>query len=378
MPGLLADPFRPFFLGATLFALFAVPVWIWVFVSAPPEMSGFDAYAWHIHEMLFGYLGAVLTGFLFTAIPNWTGRLPLRGPVLGLLALLWLAGRLAVAAWPGHPGAAVVDIAFLLVIACFAWREILAGRNWRNAPICLLVSLLAVANLLFWLPAAGDVGWRLGLGVAALLIALVGGRIVPSFTRNWLAKRDASSLPVPFGTYDKLCLLALAVAFVAWIIEPFANWTGALMMAASALHFVRLLRWRPWLTVVEPLLLVLHLGYGWLILAMLLMGCAILGFGGIQPTAALHALSVGAVGTMTLGVMARATLGHSGRALTADRGTTVIIGAITLSALLRVAAPNLPMAYDTVIVASGLAWCVAFGLFVAVYGPILSDLENGD
>jgi len=369
---ILADPFRPFFLGAALFALIAIPLWLWVYLAGPDLFSAaVDPRAWHIHEMLFGYLAAVLAGFLFTAIPNWTGRLPLHGTGLALLVLLWIAGRVVMAIMPAAWWAAVIDCAFLVAIALLAWREILAGRNWRNAPICFLVSLFAAANILMHIPATTAWGERLGLAVAAVLIGLVGGRITPSFTRNWLAKRETSVLPTPFGAYDKICLLALVAAFVVWIVAPDTWVAGALLVIAAAGHAVRLARWRPWLVVREPLLIVLHVGYGWLVLSLMLMGAASLGLAGIEPTSALHALAVGAVGTMTLGVMARATLGHTGGALTADTASTVMFAAISVAALLRVAAPQLPAAYEAAIIGSGLAWCLAFGLFVIRFGPIL-------
>ena len=369
---IVADPFRPFFLGAAMFAVLAVPLWIWMFLAGPPMPANFDPRAWHIHEMLFGYLAAVVAGFLFTAIPNWTGRLPLRGTPLGLLALLWLAGRLVVAVQPGTWWAGAVDSAFLVVIAALAWREILSGRNWRNAPICLLVSLFAAANILFHAMPGAGLAERLGLAVAAVLIGLVGGRVTPSFSRNWLVKREASSLPAPFGLYDKLALALLAAACLAWTVEPVGWLAGGLLLAAGIAHAVRLARWRPWLVIAEPLLLVLHVGVGWLALALLLMGGAALDLAGLAPTSALHALAIGAVGSMTLGVMARATLGHTGRALAADRASTAMFAAISLAALLCVLAPAWPSAYEAVLVASGLAWCLAFGLFITVYGPILT------
>jgi uncharacterized protein involved in response to NO len=369
----LAAPFRAFFLIAALFALVAIPLWTWMYLAAPVLPGALDPRAWHIHEMLFGYLGAVLAGFLFTAIPNWTGRLPLRGVGLGLVVLLWLAGRAVVPVLPGTAAAAIVDCAFLVVIAGLAWREIIAGRNWRNIPICLLVALFALANILFHVLEASGLGERLGLAVAALLIGLVGGRIIPSFTRNWLAKRGATRLPAPFGMYDKLAIVLLAAAFLAWIVAPFGQVAGGLLLATGAVHLVRLLRWRPGLVIGEPLLLVLHVGYAWLVVAALLMGCAALGLAGIDPPAALHALAIGAIGTMTLGVMSRATLGHTGRALTSDPATTAMFAAITVSALARVAVPFAPDYYDAAIQVSAFSWCLAFGLFVAVYGPILTS-----
>lgn len=375
--GLLADPFRPFFLGAALFALFAIPVWAWIFAAAPERLAGFDAFAWHRHEMLFGYLAAVLAGFLFTAIPNWTGRLPLRGGGLGLLFLLWLAGRAMVAFWPQAVVTAIVDSAFLVAIAGLAWREVVAGRNWRNAPICALVSLLALANVLSWLPTSHDIGWRLAMGLAALLIGLVGGRVTPSFTRNWLAKRDVPALPAPFGAYDKLCLLLLLVAVIAWTFLPESPVSGALLLAAGAAHLVRLARWRGWLTVIEPLLLILHIGYLWLVAALVLMGLSALGLGPLDVSASLHALGAGAIGTMTVAVMARAILGHTGRALVASPATTIMFAAIVLSALVRVAVPVLPMPYDAAITLAAMLWACAYGLFVACFGPMLMTNHRG-
>ena len=369
--GLLADPFRPFFLGASLFALFAVPLWAWLYAAAPESLASFDAFAWHRHEMLFGYLAAVLTGFLFTAIPNWTGRLPLRGGRLGLLFVLWLVGRTMVALWPEALITAVVDCAFLVVIAGLAWREVIAGRNWRNAPICGVVSLFALANILSWLPSTHDFGWRLAMGLAALLIGLVGGRVTPSFTRNWLAKRDAPALPAPFGLYDKVCLLLLFGAVAAWSFAPASPVSGALLLLAGATHAARLARWRGWLTVAEPLLVVLHVGYLWLVVALLLMGLAALDLGPLDASASLHALAVGAIGTMTMAVMARAILGHTGRPLAASPAMTIMFAAIILSALVRVTAPALPIPYDGAIALASLLWVCAYGLFVACFGTML-------
>src|SRR5690606_36926314 len=174
-----------------------------------------------VHEMLFGYLGAVIAGFILTAIPNWTGRLPLSGTPLALLALLWLAGRLATAFVSAPLAAAVIDLSFPVALAWAVWRGILAGRNWRNAPVALTLTLLALANGLHHAEAAGllheGLASRLALSVAAMLMALVGGRIVPSFTRNWLVKRGARALPASFGLLDKAALAATAAALTAWI-----------------------------------------------------------------------------------------------------------------------------------------------------------------
>ena len=369
---LFSDPFRPFFLLAGLQAALAVPLWLLMMSGAADWPMAFDPLAWHVHEMLFGFLAAVLTGFLFTAIPNWTGRLPLRGGGLAALAVLWLAGRIAVAAPIGVLPAGILDCAFLIAVAALAWREVLAGRNWRNAPICLLVSLFAAANILFHIGETQAWGERIALAVAALLIGLVGGRVVPSFTRNWMAKRQATSLPVPFGRFDRVCLGLLVVALLAWLVVPEAEATGWGLLAVALLHLVRLLRWRGWSSLAEPLVTVLHLGYLWLVAALALIGLAIVWPEILAMTAALHALSAGAVGTMTLAVMTRASLGHGGRPLTAGPATIAIYLLVTLGAALRVLAPELPFDYVVVLGVAAALWSGAFALFVIAYGPMLA------
>lgn len=191
-------------------------------VELPSHLAGRD---WHVHEMVFGYVAAVLAGFLLTAIPNWTGRLPVTGVPLALLAGLWLAGRIAMAVSATAPEAgAAVDAAFPVVLALVAWREVLTGRNMRNLPVCIALSLFALASIAFHVTAFADLdrgcAERGALAVIAMLICLIGGRIVPSFTRNWLAKRDATALPAPFGTVDKAALMATAAAVAAWAAAP--------------------------------------------------------------------------------------------------------------------------------------------------------------
>ncbi len=377
-PAFLERGFRPFFLGAAVFAGIAVP--LWVFLLSTPLAAG--ALLWHRHEMIFGYLGAVLAGFLLTAIPNWTGRLPVAGIGLALLFVLWCAGRLAMAFAAAHaPLAALIDIIFPLVLAALIWREVLAGGNWRNLPICGLVTLFALANLLFHLESlsyiATDYAQRLALAVAAMLIALVGGRVVPSFTRNWLAKRGSEQFPASFGVFDKAALLAAGVALVAWVAAPAGTGSGAFLILAGILHAVRLARWRGWCTGAEPLVLVLHTSYGWLVVSFFLMGLAVLWPDRVNPSAAVHALTSGAIGSMTVAVMSRATLGHSGRPLTANRITSGIYLLIGLGALLRVAASLLPGLYDALISISGVAWSGGFLLFVLGYGPMLLGRRAG-
>ena len=204
-PAILSYGFRPFFLLGSLFAGLAILFWLPLFYGILDTRSAFAPVDWHIHEMLFGYLAAVITGFLLTAIPNWTGRLPVQGPPLLALVLLWLAGRIAVffSGDIGWLAAAAIDCAFLLAVAAAAATEIVAGKNWRNLKVLAPVVVLLAANILFHAEAhhAGisDVGRRLAIGAAILLITIIGGRIIPSFTRNWLVRENPGRLPVPFS-----------------------------------------------------------------------------------------------------------------------------------------------------------------------------------
>lgn len=373
---ILQNGFRPFFLGGALYAALALWLWMAMLTGGLVLPAAFDPLAWHQHEMLFGYVAAVVAGFVLTAVPNWTGRLPIRGVPLAMLFGLWLAGRIAVAcsAWLGAPLAALVDVAFLACMSGLVLREIAAGRNWRNLPVATALALLALANALAHLePAAGlatgSIGHRLGIAVVLTLIGLIGGRVVPSFTRNWLAKRDAAP-PAPFGTPDKVALLALVIALLAWVIRPDAAVAGWLLVLAGVVHAVRLARWRGWRTTAEPLVLILHVGYAWLPLGLLLLGAQI-ALPGLGQLAALHALTAGAFGTMTLAIMTRASLGHTGRPLTAGGWTVAIYLAVVAGALLRVLSP-LFQDYRAALIAAAILWSGAFVLFAVVYGPMLS------
>ena len=335
----------------------------------------FDPVAWHIHEMLFGFVAAALGGFLLTAIPNWTGRQPLRGRLLGVLASVWLAGRIAV--WAGTvlgPGAtAAIDLTFTGALLLFAANEIVAARNWRNLPVVIGVSALFSANLLFHLSAAGladteEIAVRLAVGAMAFLLTLVGGRIVPSFTRNWFAQHSGPDIAAPMKAFDLAALAVTALALLAWVAGGSASHTGIALTAAGALNLARLARWRGWRAAAEPLVLVLHAGYLWLGLGLGLLGLSMLD-GPVPQTLALHVLTIGAMGTMTLAVMTRAILGHTGRDLRAGPGTAAIYGLAALAVLARVA---FELAIEPVLLwMTVAAWSLAFALFTALYGPML-------
>ena len=377
VPAFLTHGFRPFFLAAGLWSVSALLLWIVMFATGSTVPSRFDPLAWHIHEMLFGFVMAAVAGFLLTAIPNWTRRRPLSGAPLTLLTGLWLLGRISCLISALLPPwlAIVADLSFPLVLAGVATREIAAGRNHRNLPLIAAVTVLTIANLLMHLEAAGvalpaGLGWRLGLAAVIVLISVVAGRIVPSFTRNWLAKRQAVNLPVAPGGIDRAALGVLHVGLFAWVFLPECQPVGLILLLGAALNLWRLLRWCGGATAAEPLLLVLHVGYGWLVLGTALLGLAVIDVH-IPQNAAIHALTTGAVGTMTLAVMTRVTRGHTGRVLSADRATVAIYLLVNIAAIIRVVAAASEAWAMPLLVASAILWIGAFALFVLVYAPML-------
>lgn len=379
-PPLFSFGFRPFFLFSALFAGVAVPVWAAAFALGAP-LGGGDAMAWHAHEMIFGYTGAVIAGFLLTAIPNWTGRAPVMGWPLALLFGLWLAGRIAMA-WPDADGVApMVDALFLIVLAGAVWREILAGRNWKNLPVAGLLSAFAAANILWHLETAGvplsGIGQRLALATLAMLMALIGGRIIPSFTTNWMRKERRTPLPVPFSGLDKIALGLTGAALLAWIAAPFAQLSGMLLGVAGVGHVVRLARWGGWRTLAEPIVTILHIAYLWLAIALLLLAATILAPGLFAGASALHALTAGAVGQLTLAVMTRASRGHSGKPIVADAATIMVYGCIFTGALLRLVLPFTPLPYATGAAIAGSVWSLGMLVFAGAYGPMLLNRQPG-
>ena len=379
-PALFSFGFRPFFLGAGVWAALIMALWIVMLSGRLDLPTRFDPVGWHAHEFLFGYLGAVMAGFLMTAVPNWTGRMPLVGWPLAVLFALWLIGRVAVTVSALLPplAAPVADLAFPLALLAAMGREVVAGRNWRNLVVLGMLALFTLGNAAFHLDAlrggapAQGAGLRLGLGAAILLVALIGGRIIPSFTRNWLAKRGPGRLPTPPDRrFDKAALLALLGAVLLWITLPEAPLTAVALILAGGLHAVRLSRWAGDRCGAEPLVWVLHLAYGFVPLGALTLGGAILFPAALSPAVAQHLWMAGGIGLMTLAVMTRATRGHTGQALTASRGTTALYLAVTLAVLARLAAGLVPGSADLFLRLSALGWIAGFGGFALLYGGLL-------
>ncbi|MCR6670564.1 NnrS family protein [Devosia ginsengisoli] len=374
-PVIFSYGFRPFFLAAGLWGIAAMALWIGALAAGWEIGGSYGGPYWHAHEMLFGYSSAALAGFLLTAVPNWTGRLPVSGTPLVVLFAVWCAGRLALLAPDvlGLVPSIVIDAAFLPLLLATCAREIIAGRKWKDLKILAGILALAIANIGFHLLIAsgGDAGFanRLGVGAFVMLVSIMGGRVVPSFTRNWLVKRHAIDLPIPYNRFDTVALLAGLAALALWVALPGTIWTALACLVAGALHLVRLWRWRGWQSWDEKLVLVLHVGYAFVPLGFLAIAAAQLGW--TEPVASLHVFTVGAIGVMTLAIMSRATRGHTGLPLAASRVTASSYAALILAVLLRPLASVWPDYYTELLSATGLCWIVAFTLYVAEYGPVL-------
>ena len=377
-PALLSYGFRPFFLGGAIYAGLGILIWLPLFSGEVGIPTAFSPLDWHIHEMLYGYLPAVITGFLLTATPNWTGRLPLQGGHLAVLVTVWIAGRIAVCTSViiGPIASAAIDCLFLLLVFAATAREVIAGRNWRNLPAILIVLIFFTGNVAFHIEdceiGTAEFGARLGIAAAVALISLIGGRVIPSFTRNWLARENPGRLPIPFGRFDTAVLGVSSLALVLWIMAPTSVSTAALMLIASAGQTTRLGRWAGDRTLGDRLVLVLHVGYAFVPLGFALLAAAILVPQAVPFSAGIHAWTVGAIGTMTLAIMTRASLGHTGQPLKAGSLTQGIYVAIIAAAILRTAAAVLPEAMIWLLYIAGAAWIAAFWMFAAGYGPLLA------
>ena len=385
-PAILQYGFRPFFLLAGLWATIAVPLWIAHYAGYAVLPAGVDPAVWHQHEMLFGFVAAAVAGFILTAIPNWTGGLPVSGWRLALLVSAWIIGRAAFLVGDigdiGGPWiVAVADMAFLTALCATIARQLIAGRNWHNVPPFLMIFGLGAGNFLVHLDrvgmaTTGDRGILLAILMMVMLVTLIGGRVVPSFTRNWLVKRGIKTLPAPFGRFDKLVIGVLALFVASALAAPLGTATGVLGLVAGGLSAARLVRWRGYLVRGEPLIWVLHLGYGWLAVGVGMYGAAVLGLG-IGISAALHAITAGAFATMILGVATRASLGHTGRELVAGTGTTICFLAVSVSAIARISASYMGAGQLAALSVAAVAWTVAFGLFTVLYFPVFTGPRVG-
>jgi uncharacterized protein involved in response to NO len=368
--------FRPFFFGGAAWAVIALTLWIASLSGALVLPTALDPLAWHRHEMLFGFVGAIMAGFLLTAVPNWTGRLPIAGwPLAGLFGI-WGAARLALlfSGVVTIPVAAILDVGFFALLALLAAREVLESNN-RNFPVVGMIALFGLADAIDYLAVTRtiplpDLGWQIAVSIVIVLISLIGGRIIPSFTRNWLAKRGVrTGLPTQPGKFDLIVIAATAFALLAWLSGPATALIGIILLAAAALQLARWIRWRGYRTFADPLVLILHVGYAWLPIGLALLGLSLMG--AVPPSAAIHALTAGAMATMILAVMSRASLGHTARELKANAATILVYLLVTAGALLRVSASLRLIDYDLGIEVAGIVWGGALLLFVIAYAPVL-------
>ncbi len=385
----LGEGMRVFFLAAGLYALFSVAVWVWILVlqaagaTAPDLPFAAPPSLWHAHEMVFGYACAVLGGFFLTAVPSWTGEKSARAAFLTVLALLWLAGRLAVW-WSGALPTGLVaaaDLAFLPVLAARIAVQLVKRPKPQNLMFLALLALVWAGNLMVHLdwsdlwPGAAPRGLRVGLLAVASMIAVIGGRVIPAFTRNAMLRTGRETgLPVcrkPAEGAGIAAAILLPVCVALGLPDPALAMVALIAGLAQA---VRLAGWRGGWTLGQPILWGLHLAFAMLAAGYLALAASLAGMFG--ETAALHLTGIGAVGGMTLAMMTRAALGHTGRPLVAARPVALSYGLVALAALVRVAGGWWAGGggwYLGAMLVSGALWLLAFGLFVAVYWSILTQ-----
>ena len=373
----LSRGFRPFFLAAGAWAVIGMAIWPPFFAGQIEVPTAFSPVDWHAHEMIFGYVGAVVAGFLLTAIPNWTGRLPVAGVPLASLIASWAAGRVAVffSAEIGRVPAALIDAAFLAVFACVMAREVIAGHNRRNFKVIALVLTLSLDNIAFHLEderfGLAEMSTRAALGLIVMLILLVGGRVTPSFTNNWLARARLTERPAPFGKADAAILGLSAVTLALWVAAPESVATGALALLAGVANLWRLSRWRGLAARRDALVFVLHAGFFFAAAGFLVAGAGALWPSRIAYAAGVHVWAVGAVGVMTLAMMTRATLGHSGRALVASKATQFAYLCVVVALAARLTMAFAPQFARPMMDLAAGAWILAFATFLFIYAPIL-------
>jgi uncharacterized protein involved in response to NO len=375
----LSYGFRPFFLFGAVWAIAALTI-----VLAALALGAWPADApplgrWHGHEMLFGFVAASVAGFLLTAVPTWTSTPPVRGARLAALVALWLAGRAVMLPWLGLHGGAwlLLDVAFLPAVALAIGVPLVRTRNHRNLAFIAMLIVLALADLEFvaelagWLDAPPFDPLRLVVNLVILMIAVIGGRIVPLFTRNALLVHRVKVVVTPLPWLDRAAIAAVVAVLAGDLVAPNGASAGWLAALAAVLHAVRLGRWHGHATLSMPIVWVLHAGYAWLPIGFALKALWLLG---AAPWAVnwLHAFTAGAFGTMVLGVMTRVALGHTGRPLVVAKPIAFAYVLVIAGAALRMLAPvALPVFYVELVTAALVAWAGSFAIFLAVYVPIL-------
>lgn len=365
------------FLVAGAFAGVHIPLWLVVFSGPLAGTVPGSPFAWHAHEMLYGYAAAVISGFLLTAVRNWTAQPTPSGPPLALLVLLWLGARLALLPASPVPAwlAAVIDIAFLPAVAVAIARPLWRTRNARNAIFPIVLLAFGAANVLYHLDRMGIVTGQalhadqIALDLVVLVMIVLGGRVIPLFTRNAIAQANVRMYPL----LDRAAIVMAVLLPVTTVLLPGTAWSGAVSLLTGLAVLARMHGWASFATRRVPLVWVLHAGYLWIGVGLTLRALAPW-IDALPPSAATHALTAGAIATLTLGMMSRVALGHTGRPLAVGRAMTSAFLLVTLAALLRVLGPFLdPSHYPVLLGLTALAWTAAFGIFTVVYFPVLTQ-----
>ena len=368
---LLRLGFRPFYLGAAAFACLAAPLWVALSFGDLTLGVGVAPLLWHAHEMLFGFAVAVIVGFLMTAGKAWTGLQTPRGALLGLLAGVWLAARIAAVAAP-YPVYAALDVLLLPAVAAVMTSVLLRAGNKRNLPLAGILALLALANLCFHLTVLGVVdlpplhALYAALALIVMIECVMAGRVVPFFT---MSATPGLKLVEP-AWLPKATLATSGIALALWVIAPPNAFTAIAFALAAACHLRRLVAWQPWVTRGRPILWVLHAAYAWLPVGFVLLALAQIGT--LANSAGVHALAVGATGGLIIGMITRTARGHTGRPLKASKlevaAYALVLGAAVLRVLLPIVAPQWLAA---ALWGAALAWSAAFALYLILFGPWL-------
>lgn len=378
-PVLLSYAFRPFFLLSAGWAVIAVVAWLALMHGLVWPGAPVNWVLWHIHEMVFGFVGAAIAGFLLTAIATWTDRPPVQGAALATLIVSWIAGRVVLAISGLLPIWIVIplELSFPVLLSFLVARELVLAGNRRNYVVAVLIAMFALVDIEYLLSefhAAGQVISNvlyLTPHLVVVLITLIGGRIIVAFTTNWLRARNAENLPVVRPWLDVSALILTLAVGIADNIAPLSALTGFLALATATVHGLRLSGWRGKSTFGEPLLFILHAGYAWIVIGYTLLGLTSF-IEAIPRSSALHAITMGAMGTMILAVMTRVSLGHTGRALHASKTTIVLYATVAVAALLRIAAPMSGNHTIFLLNASAVAWIAAYSGFIWEYRLILT------
>jgi uncharacterized protein involved in response to NO len=387
MQTFLSYAFRPFFLFAFIYAALAMSAWlVWIglhamgaqvleaSISLPPHQ-------WHAHEMLFGYTMAAITGFFLTAVPNWTNTKPVQGTTLIVLIVAWLAGRVAIWFSTYLPPALVagLDLSLIAILFGLVMKALKARPSKRNLVFVPILIALFASNLMTHLEHMGITedtlanGHTLALNTVLTLIVIIGGRVIPAFTSNALRRLGEEQLPETWPAFTILAIASLVLVAIGDVLELDDTLRGGIAIVAAIANLLRMTKWQSLKTLDQPIVWVMHLGYIWLIVGFALKAMALLG-DNLSEVTAMHALTVGTVGTMTIGIMTRAALGHTGRLIHASPMVIAAFTMMTMTALIRIIGPAItPEFYNEAMLISGLIWVGLYLGLTKVFWPVLTQ-----